>query len=160
MPPILNALCKNKTFRPSKGIGSTIVFGSLRKAVSLTGTHITLTTAEIIAAVYYPALRDATNSKILKQLCTQIIQDEDQHLAFQAAVIKKMQAAQPYWLTRIGGVGWRLFLALTTAVVWLDHKKVFKAAGVSYANFGRKALWFIVASAIKFDRLSCCPKFR
>src|SRR5215510_3400669 len=52
------------------------VFRRLRQLLgNLEISIAVLITAEIIAKVYYAALRDATNSRVLQTLCRQILQD-------------------------------------------------------------------------------------
>ena len=61
-----------------------VIFKSLLKFFSIGGIVVTLTTAEIISMVYYDALRKATGSKLLKDICTAILEDEVEHLKFQS----------------------------------------------------------------------------
>jgi hypothetical protein len=57
------------------------IFRWLRKRAGLENTLTVLFTAEIISKVYYKALANATQSDILKKICTQILYDEDFHIA-------------------------------------------------------------------------------
>ena len=54
------------------------LFGTLEVSIAV------LVTAEIVAKVYYPALREATCSVVLRRLCDQISRDEIQHVRFQS----------------------------------------------------------------------------
>src|SRR5436190_1415789 len=56
------------------------VFRRLRRPVGLEGSICILVTAEIIAKVYYAALREATGSRVLRRLCDQILRDEVEHV--------------------------------------------------------------------------------
>jgi hypothetical protein len=111
-------------------------FRAIRKSFGLENMVTTLVTAEIIAAVYYGALGDATKSPLLKEICRQILKDEDYHLEFQANSIEALQRNKSilYKLTRKA-----MHFALlcgTIALVWKEHRKVFKAGGYSFIQFG------------------------
>lgn len=59
------------------------VFRWLRHRAGLDLSITVLVTAEVIAKVYYDALRDATASPVLRRLCDQICADELAHVEFQ-----------------------------------------------------------------------------
>ncbi len=113
------------------------VFRWMRRRVKLEGSVVILLTAEIIAAVYYHALRDATKAPVLQQLCRQILRDEDQHIAFQAALLKYFYQQRSWWSNQWVAAVWRMLLVGTIVVVWNDHRKVLKAGGFRFASFWR-----------------------
>jgi hypothetical protein len=105
------------------------VFRVLRGLAGLELSLRVLVTAEIIAVPYYRALRDATNSPLLKAMSIRILADEAAHLRFQASMLsrlapRRLQAMD--WL--IAGIH-RVFLTGTSLIVWLGHRPVFLAAG-------------------------------
>jgi len=112
------------------------VFRGLRHLLGNLGISISvLLTAEIIAKVYYAALREATASTVLRTLCTQILHDERKHVEFQSEQLGKLQAGR-------GGV----LLAITTGlrnilfrgacvVVWFFHRRALKKASLSFRTF-------------------------
>lgn len=105
------------------------VFRVLRGLARLELSLRVLVTAEIIAVPYYRALRDATNSPLLKAICTQIIADEAAHLRFQASMLQRLgssRLAVTQWLVDRAH---RLFLTGTSLIVWQSHGRVFRAAG-------------------------------
>jgi len=113
------------------------VFRLLRRLAGLELLIAVLITAEVIAKVYYLALREATGSAVLRRLCDQILRDEAEHVRFQA---------ERLGLLRIGrsrpGIGaaigsHRLFLAATCLVVWHDHGGVLRAGGFGFGRFLR-----------------------
>ena len=72
------------------------VFRWLRKGAGLELSIAVLVTAEIIAKVYYAALREATHAPVLRRLCDQILADEVQHVRFQAervAILRRGKSA-------------------------------------------------------------------
>lgn len=111
------------------------VFRWLRKLAGLENTILILVIAEIIAKVYYKALYRATESNLLKNICAQILQDEDYHIAFQAQTLRyyfKQKNRLSAMITRI----WHHFLmAGTICVVWLYHRPVLKSGGFGFLKF-------------------------
>jgi rubrerythrin len=99
-----------------------------------------LITAEIIAKIYYAVLREATESKILRRLCDQILSDERRHVEFQAEQLAKLRAGRG-WLGRKLTMGLQRFLFFgTVIVVWLLHRRVIRRGGLSPVGWWR-ALW-------------------
>ena len=70
------------------------VFRWLRKGAGLELSIAVLVTAEIIAKVYYAALREATHAPVLRRLCDQILADEVQHVRFQAERVAILRRGQ------------------------------------------------------------------
>lgn len=99
---------------------------------------ITVITVESAAQVFYQSLKDATRCKLLKQICTDILVDEAFHINFQQqrlaiifsgkTTLQKIACFQFY----------RLLFFSTTAVVWMAHRKVFKAGGNTLGSYWRK----------------------
>jgi hypothetical protein len=111
------------------------VFRFLRRRAGLELSIVVLITAEIIAKVYYAALRDATGSHALQQLCQQILRDERHHVIFQAQRIALLRARR----SRVSIVArvmlHRLLLAGTCVVVWRKHGPAMRAGGMRFARF-------------------------
>jgi rubrerythrin len=111
------------------------IFRWLRKLAGIEGTITVLLTAEIIAMVYYKALKNTTRSGILQKICHQILVDETMHLAFQSDTLKviyKNKSTVSLFVSR-----WihRILMAGTTLVVWLFHSNVLKAGGYSWFSY-------------------------
>lgn len=105
------------------------VFRVLRGLAGLELSLRVLVTAEIIAVPYYRALRNATNSPLLKAMSARILADEAAHLRFQASMLSRLAprrwAAMDWLIARVHSV----FLTGTSLIVWLGHRPVFLAAG-------------------------------
>ena len=112
------------------------VFRRLRQLLgNLEISIAVLITAEIIAKVYYKALRGATNSQVLKILCKQILQDEVKHVEFQAERLGILRAKRN-WLLLVTTNGVQRFLFWGTCfVVWTFHRKVFSSSGFSFVEY-------------------------
>jgi len=112
-----------------------------RKLRGLAGLELSLTvlvTAELIAVPYYRALRGATDSPILKMICTRILEDEANHLKFQASMLARIAASRPTAVQRAVDILHRTFLLGTILVVWTQHCAVLEAAGYDFQRFQRE----------------------
>jgi len=105
-------------------------FRRLRKLAGLQVCAMVLVTAEVLAVPFYQALRDATRSPLLRSICVRILCDEAAHLQ-----------ALTLGLARRGGP--RVTCALchsilfhgTALLLWLQHGRVFRAAGKNFRRF-------------------------
>ena len=111
------------------------VFRWLRHLADLEMSVAVLVYAEIIAQVYYPALKEATRSQVLRRLCDQIIADEDDHVAFQSQRLAILRRRRPRWVIALVHACYRAFFWVTAGVVWLGHAPVFRAAGMRPRDF-------------------------
>ena len=102
----------------------------------------------MIALVYYAALRDATNSAVLRRLCDQVLRDEDAHVRFQAERLALLRAGRSRWLDGLTRLAHRVFFVGTCLVVWLDHGPVFRAGGLGFRSFWHAA-WRAFAAALQ-----------
>lgn len=103
--------------------------GNLEVAISA------LVTAEVIAAVYYKALGLATRSHCLHAICRRILLDEKQHIRFQAYALNRIQKGRNRLLNAYMRFNHRILMLGTIPVVWIYHRRVFLAAGYSFAGF-------------------------
>jgi hypothetical protein len=116
---------------------------TFRRMRGLAGLELSLTvlaTAEIIAVPYYRALRSSTGSAILKMICTRILDDETNHLKFQASMLSRVRAARPPLLQRAISQVHGLFLLGTLVVVWREHSAVLQAGNYNFRRFLRETL--------------------
>lgn len=116
------------------------VFRQLRLLSGLELCLRVLVTAEIIAVPYYRALASATNSQLLHAISCRILQDEAGHLKFQSSMLARLAARRSSALSHMIWRIHRLFLVSTSFVVWIEHGKVFRAAGYSFEDFVLEAL--------------------
>jgi len=133
-------------FMESQGIprvGRHWVDTAFRRLRGLAGLELSLTvlvTAEIIAIPYYSALRDATGSATLKVICRRILEDEAAHLRFQASMLGRISAGRTSEWQRAAGKLHRQFFLGTIALVWMEHRSVFEAAGYDFRRLRQEAL--------------------
>jgi hypothetical protein len=116
------------------------VLGTLEMSIAV------LITAELMAQVYYDALRAATRSAILQSLCDQILRDEARHVEFQAerlGVLRAKRLAFSYLTTMLCQ---RVLFAVTCGVVWPVHRRVFRCAGYGFGRFWVEAWTYFEAA--------------
>lgn len=132
---ILGKYMKTHNIKKIKAHWIDDVFRGLRKLSSLENSIIVLLTAEIIAAIYYIALRESTHSKTLKDICNQILLDEEIHINFQSFTLSQFYQNK----SLVSKIHIRLFHRIlmtgTTLIVWAYHKKVLKHGGFSFSLF-------------------------
>lgn len=145
-------------FMDAEGIGrlghslADRIFRGLRKLAGLELAIRVLVTAEIIAQVYYQALRDATHSRTLRAICERILDDEEPHVRFQCerlAILRQGRAGQAlaellHWIL-LGGAA---------CVVWINHHPVLRRVGFSFVAYLREVAGFGAAAMRRADPLS------
>ncbi|HEV7403077.1 MAG TPA: hypothetical protein VGO11_09135 [Chthoniobacteraceae bacterium] len=99
-----------------------------------------LVCAELIAKVYYAALRKATGSLILQRLCEQILRDEVSHVAFQTEQLARLRARRGRSAHAITMAAQRLAYLGAVCVVWVSHRRVMQRAGMDATGWW-KACW-------------------
>lgn len=106
--------------------------GGLRREICV------LLAAELIALSYYRVLPLAYEDVPLRAACRRIVVDERGHVAFHRDSLERELARMP-GPARGAAIGaWRLFVAVTAAVVASDHRAVLELAGLSCADFRRE----------------------
>lgn len=111
------------------------VFRSLRKLTSLENSIIVLLTAEIIASVYYIALRECSNSKTLKDICNQVLLDEEMHINFQSFTLSEFYKNKSSISKIYSRLFHRILMTGTILIVWLYHRQIFLQGGFSFYSF-------------------------
>lgn len=133
------------------------VFRFLRRGAGLELSVSVLVTAEIIAQVYYPALRGATDSRVLKAICDQIIQDETPHVQFQCERLAILRAGRVRlfgWLTLAAQ---RFLFFGTCFVVWQKHHAVFRRTMSGFRDFWVTA-WNFYGTAERIMQATIPPR--
>jgi 4-hydroxy-3-methylbut-2-enyl diphosphate reductase len=114
------------------------VFRRFRNVLGLELMISILLAAELMARVYYAALRRATDDSVLQVICARILRDERWHVRFQCDRLARMRAGRWRaldWFTRAAErVGFRA----VCVAVWLNHARVFRAAGIGFRVFWRR----------------------
>jgi len=114
------------------------MFRWLRHRAGLELTITVLITAEIIARVYYPALRKATSSHWLRKICEHISRDEVAHIRFQGQRLGIIQRRKGPLGRAVSMMLSQVLFDVTSIVVWFAHRSVFKAAKLSFREYWSK----------------------
>ena len=122
--PRLQHTWPDRVFRRLRQVG-----GGLEISISV------LITAEIIAKVYYAALREATGSAVLRRLCDQILRDEDAHVRFQCDYLAVIRKERKNWTLALTESLQRFLFFGTCLVVWKSHRRALKQGGIAWRLF-------------------------
>jgi len=80
---------------------------------------------------------------LLRAICDRILEDEIAHLRFQAFTFRLLRGARRGALDRLVWKANRILLSGTVAVLWREHKPVFRAAGYTRSQLKTEAVrWF------------------
>jgi hypothetical protein len=124
------------------------VFRWLRHLAGLELSISVLAAAEVIALVYYKALRDATGSTALRRLCEQVLADEVAHVRFQCERLAMIRQHRAAWQTMIANGLQSVLFAGTCLAVWWTHARVYRAGGYGFRRFWR-ASWRAMGQALR-----------
>ena len=111
------------------------IFRRLRRLAGLRTSIAVLVSAEIMAQVYYRALKLATKSETLQELCHHILREEARHVRFQVQQLARIDRARHPWARRGLRVADRCLFSIASWIVYHDHQSVFEIAGISRSLF-------------------------
>lgn len=114
-------------------------FVLLRHMGGLQTELMILLVAEMIAQVYYPALRDGVPDPDCRAVFAQICRDEDGHVAFHRAFLRERFRRQSGIEREATRALWYALFRAACVVVLLDHKAVLREVGVSPGEFWTRA---------------------
>ena len=114
------------------------LFRSIR---SLAGYELSITvliTAEIIALSYYEALSKATQSKLLKNICLKIIEEERKHVLYESMLLKSLRKQKLPLYKVVIELGHKCLFFSSVLLVLIDHRAVILRGGfTSYAFWSK-----------------------
>ncbi|MEP0365812.1 MAG: ferritin-like domain-containing protein [Cyclobacteriaceae bacterium] len=110
---------------------------------------ITVIIVESAAQIFYQALHDSTNCKLLKSICRDILQDEAHHIKFQNERLHKIFHQKQFYNKAFSIGCYGLLFFGTIHAVWFGHSKAFRAGGISKQEFMRQ-MYFKFFSSLKF----------
>lgn len=116
-----------------------LLFRAARRALGLNFEIQVLLIAELVGTAYYRVLQRRARDPILDQVCTRILDDEAQHVAFHLDHLRANHAA----LLPAERAAWCLqFQLLFTAALhaaWIDHRGALAATGAKREEFCTEA---------------------
>lgn len=122
--PLVQTTFTDRVFRRMRGITR-----SLEISIAV------LITAEIIAKPHYAAIRNATNSTILRRICDQLLRDEVRHVEFQAERLAILRAGRGRFRKTITAALQRFLFLGTVLIVWLLHRRALRRGEVSFLSW-------------------------
>ena len=117
------------------------IFRWLRHLMGLELSLIVLSTAEVVATVYYRALRDATGCELLQSICRRILRDEAGHLAFHRDRFLTLRWKRSLLTRSILRLIHHALLMVTLLPVWWCHGKVFRAGKIGFLKLTHDTHW-------------------
>ncbi len=99
---------------------------------------IAVITVESAAQIFYQCLKDATECKLLKQICTDILIDEAAHITFQIERLSLLYCYKNSFMRFISYYFYTIFYFSTILVVWFAHKRLFRAGKVNFNSYWMK----------------------
>ena len=111
---------------------------------------ITVIIVESAAQIFYQALHDATNCKLLKSICRDILIDEAHHIKFQNERLHRIFQKKNFYNKALS-IGWYGVLFFGTIhAVWFGHKKALRAGGVTKQEFMRQ-MYYKFFGSLKYS---------
>ena len=122
------------------------VFRILRKIMGLECEVIVLVTAEMIALSYYTALGNATNSKLLKTICKQMLNDELKHVVLQSDTLHRISQKRYKLINVIVRQIRKILMKVTLFIVWNKYKNLFIRGEYQYKRFKKHCMEYLEES--------------
>lgn len=95
-------------------------------------------TVESAAQIFYRSLKDATKCNLLKEICTDILIDEVEHIRFQHERMTVIFQTKTALSRHFSTLFYKFFFFATSLLIWMAHKKVFEAGGNDFKKYFRK----------------------
>lgn len=111
------------------------IFRRLRKLAGYELSVTVLITAELIALVYYRALRACTDSRVLAAICDRILEEEDAHTRYESELLRFLRGRRSGWLRGAPELLHRFLYAGTVLVVYFDHRRALRRGGYGVGAF-------------------------
>lgn len=119
------------------------VFRHLRKMMGLECEVIILVTAEMIALSYYEALSNATNSQLLKTICSQMLNDELKHIVLQSDTLFRISKNRNKIVNKLIRNLRKIIMRITVLVVWCKYKNLFIKGNYTYKLFKKHCIDYL-----------------
>lgn len=110
---------------------------SLFRSVRYFNTSMELWTIAVIiveslAQLFYKSVKDATECNLLKEICSDILQDEVQHIVFQSERLRIIYQGKSKVGKQFASLFYFLLFYTIILTVWIGHSRAFKAGGNTF----------------------------
>jgi len=105
---------------------------------SMESWTLAVLTIENAAQLFYQALKDATGCNLLKEICTDILTDEAPHIKFQQERFTEIFRKKKPFARNVAFCCYKYFYFSTSLVIWMAHRKLFKAGGIDYKTYSNQ----------------------
>lgn len=122
------------------------IFRKLRHLGGLKCEVTILVTAEMIALTYYDALSKCTDSKVLKRICKQMLDDELPHVMFQSYTLSRFKPSRADILLRF------LIMNITLLFIWCAFHKEYQTGGYRFTKFMKENNGYLRQSVYLFQK--------
>jgi len=127
----------------------------LRRLFRLEHELLVLLVPEIIAKLYFRAVRDGTEDPVVRAICQQVLHDEEGHVAFHVDYLRERFRRESLLKRIVVMVLWKVLFQAACLVVILDHRSLLRAVGVTVGTFWWDCLMLLdEASAAIFSSVS------
>jgi len=110
-------------------------FVLLRRLFGLHSEILVLLMPEMIAKRYFRALYDGFSDPTLRTVCSQILHDEQGHVAFHIHFLHREFRSMPVLVRAAVRALWRLVYRAACVAVLVDHRTILRGSGLSLAAF-------------------------
>jgi hypothetical protein len=125
--------------RAKKDWGDSL-FRAARYALRSMETWVTpVVMVETHALIYYNAIRLATKSPLLRDVCAQILADEVPHIRFQCQRIAILHRQRSPWMRQAILALHRPAFAGMTLTIWAAHRRALLAGGYDFKKYWQSA---------------------
>jgi hypothetical protein len=107
---------------------------------------ITVLIVESAAQVFYEALKNGSNCKLLKEICEDILVDEAHHIKFQNERMYFIFQNKKFYNRAFSLLFYSVLFFGTIHAVWYGHRKAFIKGGVSKKEFMRQMYYKFLRS--------------
>ena len=132
---MLKTFMQNHGMRLLRRAWTDTVFRKLRKYAGYEVSITVLITAELIALIYYRALRACSGSAVLAAICERILEEEAAHTKYESELLRFLRERRTGWLRRVPNALHRSLYAGTVLIVFIDHRRVLRRGGYRLPAF-------------------------
>ncbi|MEU3013819.1 ferritin-like domain-containing protein [Nocardia asteroides] len=94
---------------------------------------------EVLAMIYYNAIRRATGSPVLRSVCDQILADEVPHVQLQCERLAVLLHKRSRTRFRCTMLAHRVLFLAVMVLVWVGHHRALRAGGYTWTHYRRAA---------------------